>query len=83
MDAALALGKPFAVVPCCVFPELSPDRRKPDGGEVRAYVDFIEYLRAKDPRDTHRIPPLRGTVQGVVQAVRRAVRRAKEGRGVQ
>ena len=49
VDAALALGKPFAVVPCCVFPELFPDRRKPDGGEVRAYVDFVEYLRAKDP----------------------------------
>ena len=29
VDAAIALGKPFAVVPCCVFPELFPDRRTP------------------------------------------------------
>ena len=49
VDAALALGKPFAVVPCCVFPELFPDRRRRDGAEVREYVDFVEYLRAKDP----------------------------------
>ena len=26
-DAALALRKPFAVVPCCVFPAMFPDRR--------------------------------------------------------
>ena len=27
VDAALAAGKPFAVVPCCVFPSLFPHRR--------------------------------------------------------
>jgi len=32
IDAALALGKPFAVVPCCVFPDLFPHRRTRTGG---------------------------------------------------
>lgn len=35
------------MVPCCVFPKLSPDRRKPDGGEVVSYGEFIDFLRQK------------------------------------
>lgn len=35
VDAALALGCPFAVVPCCVFPALfAQTRRTPDGRRV-------------------------------------------------
>jgi hypothetical protein len=35
VDAALALGCPFAVVPCCVFPALFAEtRRTPDGRRV-------------------------------------------------
>ena len=49
VDAALRLNKPFAVVPCCVFPEAFPDRAGPDGAPVRSYAQFLEYLRAKDP----------------------------------
>ena len=49
VDAAIALGKPFAVVPCCVFPELFPDRRTADGAPVRTYVEFVDYLVAKHP----------------------------------
>lgn len=49
VDAAIALGKPFAVVPCCVFPELFPDRRTADGAPVRTYVQFVDYLVAKHP----------------------------------
>ena len=48
-DAAIELGKPFAVVPCCVFPELFPERRTKDGDSVRTYVQFIDYLVAKHP----------------------------------
>ncbi len=50
VDAALAMNKPFAVVPCCVFPRLFPNRRTAAGTEVTGYVDFLEYLVAKDPR---------------------------------
>lgn len=49
VDAALASGKAFAVIPCCVFPSLFPDRllnNKP----VRQLSEFIAYLQAKDPR---------------------------------
>jgi len=48
VDAALAAGKPFAVVPCCVFPALFPDRRLKDGGGVRSLAEFVVYLQEKD-----------------------------------
>ena len=48
IDAALQLGKPFAVVPCCVYPNLFPSRRLPNGEPVVSYDDFIQYLLAKD-----------------------------------
>ena len=48
IDAALQLGKPFAVVPCCVYPNLFPLRRLPNGKPVVSYEDFIQYLLAKD-----------------------------------
>ena len=52
VDEALAAGKPFAVVPCCVFPTLFPNRRVPDtagGGTVpvRTHEQFVRYLCAK------------------------------------
>ena len=31
IDAALRFGRPFAVVPCCVFPRLFPQRELPRG----------------------------------------------------
>eukprot|EP00667_Euglena_gracilis_P013025 EG_transcript_13408 len=49
VDLAIGLGRPFAVVPCCVCARSFPDRRLPDGGEVLRYDDFIKYLLAKDP----------------------------------
>ena len=50
VDAALASTppKPFAVIPCCVFPSLFPDRRQPDGTPVRTLPQFVAYLTAKD-----------------------------------
>ena len=50
VDTALRLHKPFAVVPCCVFPKLFPERRQTTGQAVRGYKGFVRYLRAKDFR---------------------------------
>lgn len=50
MDLALRFGRPFAVVPCCVFPSQFPHRRLPGGGgQVRTYAHFVQYLLAKAP----------------------------------
>jgi hypothetical protein len=47
VDEAIQAGKPFAVVPCCVFPKLFPDRTFSDGRDVRSLEDFIKYLSEK------------------------------------
>lgn len=49
VDQAIKLGKPFAVVPCCVFSKEFPERRLPDGKPVFSYEDFVTYLKAKTP----------------------------------
>ena len=53
VDQALARGKPFAVVPCCVFAREAAaaglERRTPEGKEVSTYEELLEYLAAKDP----------------------------------
>jgi hypothetical protein len=60
IDAALSLNKPFAVVPCCVFPDLFPERVGVDGAPVRSYAQFLEYLRSKDPGIETAYLPFRG-----------------------
>ncbi|KAL3789008.1 hypothetical protein HJC23_012713 [Cyclotella cryptica] len=65
VDVALHHNLPFAIVPCCVFPDQSPSRKhwkavddyNLDGREEdvklyspRTYSDFVEYLRQKDER---------------------------------
>ena len=47
IDLALALGVPFCVVPCCVFPSEFPHRRLRDGSRVRDYPGLLEYLQTK------------------------------------
>lgn len=47
VNAALKYNKPFAVVPCCVFPNLFPDRKLRDGTEVVQYEQFVQYLCEK------------------------------------
>eukprot|EP01001_Neometanema_parovale_P006645 NODE_2994_length_1299_cov_119.084184_g2842_i0.p1 GENE.NODE_2994_length_1299_cov_119.084184_g2842_i0~~NODE_2994_length_1299_cov_119.084184_g2842_i0.p1 ORF type:complete len:389 (+),score=30.44 NODE_2994_length_1299_cov_119.084184_g2842_i0:71-1237(+) len=47
VDCALALRKPFAVVPCCTHAKLFPDRKTPDGSPVRSYEELLQYLQAK------------------------------------
>jgi hypothetical protein len=50
-DYALEAGLPFAVVPCCVFPRLFPERRLAvDGGQavaVESYGQLVQYLMQK------------------------------------
>jgi len=47
VTTALSMRKPFAVVPCCVFPKKFPERKLPDGSPVQSYEDFLQYLSAK------------------------------------
>ena len=46
VDLALLLKKPFAVVPCCVFPSEFPDRRL-DGERVKTHAQLVEHLTRK------------------------------------
>lgn len=49
VDWGLELNKPFATVPCCVFPNLFPTR-----SHVRKHGEFLKYLVAKDASRVHR-----------------------------
>ena len=49
IELAEALGVPYAVVPCCVFPSEFPDRRLSDGSKVKYYADLIKYLQEQYP----------------------------------
>ena len=49
LDMALKHDKPFAIVPCCVFPSLFM-RELYNGKRVQSYDDFLLYLKEKDPR---------------------------------
>lgn len=49
VDFALALNKPFAIVPCCTCSKDFPSRLL-DGKLVRQYDDLVEYLMRKDKR---------------------------------
>jgi len=61
---ALKHKKPFAVVPCCVFPNTNVHRRIPDpaateasrkgGGLVRTYSQFVAWLQALAPDQIRR-----------------------------
>lgn len=46
---AVQYKKPFAVVPCCVFTHLFPERKTPSGQSVSTYEELLEYLQAMDP----------------------------------
>ncbi|PRP79658.1 hypothetical protein PROFUN_10558 [Planoprotostelium fungivorum] len=53
VDMAISIDKPFAVVPCCVFPRENPNREyvdeKGERKKVVTYNDFVEYLQQKAP----------------------------------
>ena len=46
VDFAVAHHKPFAVVPCCVFSRLFPDRRTPGGDPVVTHEQLLDHLQA-------------------------------------
>ncbi|KAK9761468.1 hypothetical protein K7432_013614, partial [Basidiobolus ranarum] len=48
VNTALKYGKPFAVVPCCVFGHENGQRQLKDGGSVNQYEEFIQYLLEKE-----------------------------------
>lgn len=48
IDAALRHGRPFAVVPCCVFARALPKLMQ-GGGHVSTYEQLLAYLQAKHP----------------------------------
>ena len=49
VDYGLASGKPFALVPCCVYSEMFPKRKDASGRRVTNYEQLVAYLVAKDP----------------------------------
>ena len=53
VDLAMRLGVPFAVIPCCVLPNLFPNRTVRAGKglrqNVRSYRAFCQYLLEKAP----------------------------------
>ncbi|TDH73035.1 hypothetical protein CCR75_000018 [Bremia lactucae] len=49
VNTALMLGKPFAIVPCCVMSRKFPDRQCQDGTPVDTYDTFVTYLMEKHP----------------------------------
>jgi len=60
VDAAFRFKKPFAVIPCCVYPSLFPHRRLLTGQGVVTYSGFIQYLTEKDPRISVTTLPFEG-----------------------
>ena len=49
VEFAVGQGKPFAVVPCCVYSSAFPKRRLPDGTPVRTHGQLVEYLVSRAP----------------------------------
>ena len=46
VEAAVALGKPFAVIPCCTYSAEFPKRKLPDGTRVTTHAHLVAYLRS-------------------------------------
>jgi len=60
IDFGLALNKPTAIVPCCVYRVDFPDRTLPCGKAVQSPDDLVEWLLAKDPRLQEATLPFEG-----------------------
>ena len=46
VETAISLRKAFAVVPCCVFSYMFPDRKTPDSNTVATYDELVDYLES-------------------------------------
>jgi hypothetical protein len=60
VDYALQHHKPFAVLPCCVFPKSNRQRRLRDGAPVRSWSEFCRFLCEKDERIERAELPMQG-----------------------
>jgi hypothetical protein len=65
LDTALLYGKPVAIVPCCVFPQMFPDRYLAGRPHipVTTYEEFLRYLLEKDDRLQRATLPFEGRNQ--------------------
>jgi hypothetical protein len=66
IDAALLTNKPAAIIPCCVFASLFPERKLKNGKLVCSYDDFLLYLMEKDERISCCALPFEGKNQVLV-----------------
>ena len=66
LDAALLTNKPAAIIPCCVFASLFPERKLKSGKFVCSYDDFLSYLMEKDERISCYALPFEGKNQVLV-----------------
>ena len=58
VDFALAMNKPFAVVPCCTFHETFRFRRLRSGAPVRSHAELVQWLVEKDPEQRTQVGDL-------------------------
>jgi hypothetical protein len=63
IDVGLALQIPWAIVPCCVFPNFFQQRRLKSGKVVRTYEDLCHYILQKDTNVQQATLPFRGRNQ--------------------
>ena len=66
LDAALEMNKAAAIIPCCVFASLFPDRRLKSGAAVCSYDEFLAYLMEKDERIRRFSLPFQGKNQVLI-----------------
>lgn len=60
VDIAIQLKIPFAVIPCCVFTKLFPERKTQSGETVRTYEELVAYIKGKHPNIVQGILPFYG-----------------------
>ena len=60
VEAAIKLGKPFAIVPCCVFARQFPERFTPSGSVVSSYEDLCDWIQAQHADIRRDILPFHG-----------------------
>jgi hypothetical protein len=71
VDIAKTYGKPFVVIPCCVFPNFNPHRVLLDPKQnttipVRTHAQFCDYLLTKDTRFRREILSFQGRNVAIV-----------------
>ena len=59
-DLALALGKPFVIIPCCVHTKLFPFRKLKNGMPITNHKLLIQWLREKHPLIAQLVIPFKG-----------------------